>query len=206
MGSRLGRRPLVRCRSRFEARAWWRTAACASSTAPKPRSDPTLEQNNVLLRFEGGRLRDIAGETGTAFSRPLVNRGLAVADFDNDGDSDLLISTNDGPAQLLENRLPATGDWIGIRLLDRSGRRDALGAVATLELEDGTKLVRRSYTDGSYLSASDARVVFGLVNRPRPKSLVVRWPDGLEERFPTPVAGSYGDLREGTGAAAAPAG
>jgi hypothetical protein len=168
----------------------------------------TLEQNLALLRWNAGRYHDAAPEAGAAFAERAVHRGLAVADFDDDGDPDLVVTANNGPARLLRNDLAPTDAWIGLRLLDREGRRDALGAEARLELGNVATLVRRSHTDGSYLSASDPRILFGLAGRPAPTAVAVRWPDGGEERFAAPPPGRYTTLRhrQGSGEAIPAAG
>ena len=91
---------------------------------------------------------------------PTAGRGLAVGDVDDDGDPDLLIATHRGPARLLLNRAGQRAPWLGLRLL--TGERDALGARAVLRRKGAPDLWRRARSDGSYASASDPRVLFGL--------------------------------------------
>ena len=123
--------------------------------------------------------------------------GSALGDIDNDGDTDILITNNGGPARLLINQVGQRANWIGLRLLDTHGR-DALGARVELELEDGRRW-GRVHSDGSYASASDARLVLGLGPHGRTLDLRVQWPDGRDERFgPLPV-NRHHQLRQGRG-------
>ncbi|MCG6871432.1 MAG: CRTAC1 family protein [Gammaproteobacteria bacterium] len=156
-----------------------------------------LDQRDQLFRNDGGHFVEVR-PAGPAFDEEHVGRGLAMGDVDNDGDTDLLVSNNSGPARLLINTLGQDNPWLGLRLLSREGR-DALGARVDLELTDGRRLRRRVRTDGSYLSASDPRLRFGLGDGAGPKALYVRWADGSTERFPAPVLRVYTTLRQGSG-------
>ncbi len=160
-----------------------------------------LRQPKLLFRGLGdGRFEDVtAAEGGELFTRPEVGRGMAAGDIDNDGDTDLLLSHNGGPAWLLRNELGQDAAWIGLRLLDPSGRRDMLGARVGL-LQGGRPVAwRRVATDGSYASARDPRAVFGLGDRSEVDGMVVHWPDGAVERFDAREAGRYHDLVQGAG-------
>jgi hypothetical protein len=139
-----------------------------------------------------------------------VGRGLATGDIDNDGDPDLLITNNNGPAVLLRNDAGAASSWLGLRLLTADGRRDALGAVARLERAapavtpaPGTPaagpLFRRVHSDGSYASAGDPRLLFGLGSASGPQQVTVIWPDGAKETFADLAPGAYHALQQGTG-------
>jgi hypothetical protein len=89
---------------------------------------------------------------------------------------------------------------MGVRLVTAGGR-DALGALVALERVNGPPLVRQARADGSYASANDPRVPFGLGGGAAPRRLVVRWPSGRQEGFPPPASGRYTTLVEGTGTA-----
>ncbi len=88
--------------------------------------------------------------------------------------------------------------WVGLRLL--TGKRDAYGAKIELRRRGAATLWRRVHSDGSYLSASDPRVLVGLGDTPGIEALIVHWPDGQSERFPAPVLRRYTTLVQGSGA------
>ena len=121
---------------------------------------------------------DLAGDLGRSIE---VGRGAAFGDFDNDGDVDLLVTNNRGPARLFRNELTSARHWLIVKVLGGEGR-DAIGARVTLEFGGHTH-VRPVAPQGSYLSSSDPRVHFGLGEHDRVKSLRVTWTDGSEERW-----------------------
>ncbi|MEO1576474.1 MAG: CRTAC1 family protein, partial [Pseudomonadota bacterium] len=158
-------------------------------------------QVNQLLRNVDGRFRDVSEHAGPSFALREVSRGAAFGDVDNDGDIDIAVLNANGPLRLLRNDIGTKNHWLRVRLQSDVGTRDGTGARLALSLSDGRELWRRAHTDGSYLSASDVRVHFGMHDA-RSNTLRVMWPDGLEEVFDVAAAvNSEVTLTRGTGTA-----
>ena len=135
------------------------------------------------------------------FASVAVSRGLAIGDLDNDGDADALVTNNAGAVELLLNQVGQNRHWLGLRLVGSAEvPRDMLGAEATVARPGGRDLWRRVRTGGSYLSASDPRLLFGLGDDPEIGPVTVRWPGSTTERFEVEVD-RYTTLRQGTGQA-----
>ncbi len=124
-----------------------------------------------------------------------MSRALAVADFDNDGDEDLIVTANGAGARLLRNERSG-GTWLSLTLVSMArGNRSGLGAL--VEVQTAGRLLRRQVQGaGSYLSASDPRVHIGLDGAPGAE-VNVRWPGGGRERWEL-AAGAH-TLRQGSG-------
>ena len=164
-------------------------------------SFPYHQRNQLFLNDGAGRFRDASEDAGPAFAVANVTRGAAVGDLDNDGRPDIVFSNIEGPAQVLLNRTQYDARWLGLELVDDSGRRHATGAMAWL-LEGEEALLRlRSRADGSYASAQDARLLFALGDPGAPRAVRVRWPDGTLEEFTGLAVDRYHVLRQGTGVA-----
>ncbi|HEX4611268.1 MAG TPA: CRTAC1 family protein, partial [Urbifossiella sp.] len=157
----------------------------------------TLEQRPVLLRNEehDGRrqFRELPGKGGACFRSDRRGRGLAVADLDDDGRPDLVVSDQNQPVTLLRNVAPAK-HWLGVELVGRGGRSVA-GAVVSLEV-GGRVLTRFVKGGGSYLSAADPRVLFGLGATEQPGRLTVSWPGGVVQQFEPVRSGRYWRVEE----------
>ena len=163
-----------------------------------------LHQPNQLLRNLGAgdnaaRFTEASHLASEAFAVSEVSRGLAPGDVDNDGNVDLVVTNNHGPARLLLNRTGQEQPWLGLRLVGGDARRDMLGARVELRRGDGRHLHRRVRTDTSYCSAGDPRVLFGLGGGGQLEAVRVRWPDGRHETWPAPAPGRYHTLVQGTG-------
>ena len=128
-----------------------------------------------------------------------VSRGAAFGDIDNDGDVDIVVTNNNGPARLLLNEAGSRHHWLLVRLEAAKGNRLAMAAEVGVFRQGENPMWRRAHTDGSYLSASDIRVHFGLGDKPEIEALVVRWPDGTKEKWGTVRADRIVTLRQGTG-------
>jgi len=166
------------------------------------RGDPyPLHETNQLFRNLGGgaRFEEVTPRAGAALEHSEVSRGLAAGDVDNDGDVDLLVINNAGPARLLINEVGQDRPWIGLRLVTPEGR-NVLGARVEIRRKDAPTLYRRVATDGSFASASDPRLTVGLGETTQIEELRVTWPDGSNEVFPAPPLGRYTTLVKGQGA------
>jgi enediyne biosynthesis protein E4 len=143
---------------------------------------------HLFLNLGGGRFRDAAGEAGSGFATPKVGRGLAVADFDRDGDLDLLMTTNNGPAYLFRNDQLAGNRSIRFTLVGTKSNRDAIGATVRI-FAGGQTQSRVVRSGGSYLSQSELPVTFGLGRRDSVERAVIDWPSGRTEDFKELAAG-----------------
>jgi hypothetical protein len=141
---------------------------------------------------------DVAAEAGAEFARPRVGRGAAFGDFDNDGDLDVLITTNNGPAWLFRNDQTAGNRSLRVRLVGTKSNRDAIGAVVRFEAGDltGSRTVKGG---SSYLSQSELPLTIGLGRREKCDRLSVFWPSGRTEEFRNLKAGSRLEIVEGKG-------
>lgn len=146
---------------------------------------------------------DMADSVGGAFAEAMVARAVAKADYDRDGDVDLLVTENNGPARLLRND-SFGGHVLRVRLSGRpgsgAGNPDALGAQVTVTA-GGVRQVRRIRTGSGYLSQSEKTLTFGLGAADRADTLTIRWPDGRLERHVDIPAGYEVHMIEGEGMA-----
>ncbi len=161
-----------------------------------------FNQNNQLFRNEGDgkKFREMTGVAGPALALSEVSRGAAFGDINNDGAIDIVVANNNGPARLLLNQASSLNHnhWLLVRLVAAHGNRFAVGANIELRLR-GRKLWRRAHTDGSYLSANDIRVHFGLGEDTKIEKLIVYWPDGRREAWDRLEADRIVTIRQGTG-------
>jgi len=136
----------------------------------------TFRQKNLLLENRDGRFYDVTARAGPGFEALESSRGLAVGDFDNDGDLDIAFTNLDAPPTLLRNDSPG-GSWIEIDCRLPGGGANPIGTTVTIR--SGGRVQRRDIASGdSYLSSHDPRPHFGLGAARRVDSIDVRWPDG----------------------------
>ena len=148
--------------------------------------DRSYRQPAQLLENLGGRFREIP--QALEGTQALVGRGLVSADLDADGDPDLVLTQNDGPAMVLENRA-APGQWIKIRLQGTASNSQAFGA--RVEILMGKKTLVRFLNGASgYLSQGPPEILVGLGDLPKAKSLTVHWPSGAISRHGPVDSGS----------------
>lgn len=152
-------------------------------TVASARPGITHAQSPQLFLNQGeGRFRDYTAGAGRDFSSPKIGRGAAYADFDLDGDQDVLLTTNGGPAYLYRNDQKSGNKSIRVKLIGTKSNRDAIGAVVEAWL--GTQRLARTVKGGSsYLSQSELPITFGLGKRDVVDRLVIRWPSGRVEEY-----------------------
>jgi hypothetical protein len=158
-----------------------------------------LGQPDQLFHNEGaGKFMEVSERAGPSFRLLEVGRGAAFGDMDNDGDTDVLVTNNNGPARLFLNRIGNRNHWLGLRLLGKSANRDMLGASVEVVVTPKQVLWRRARTDGSYCSSQDPRVLVGIGSAERVETVRVRWPSGNVEEWKVPSINRYLTLKEGT--------
>jgi hypothetical protein len=145
---------------------------------------------HLFLSDGKGSFNDVAALVGGGFAAPKVGRGLAYGDFDRDGDLDLLLTTNHGPAYLYRNDVTSGNRSLRFRLQGTKSNRDGIGAVVRVSTPDGTQ-ARMVKTGSSYLSQSELAVTFGLARRDKADRVVIEWPSGQVQEFRNVNAGEY---------------
>ncbi len=159
---------------------------------------PYAEPSQLFLNDGRGRFVDL-GPAGAEFTSAVeVSRGLALGDLDGDGDLDALVTNGNGTARIYRNQFPDAGNWILVRAVEPTLRREAYGATVTVVSGNGS-LQRLITPTSSYLSSSDARAHFGLGSATEVKRIEVRWPDGARELFQGGPANRLVELHRGKG-------
>ena len=157
------------------------------------RQPPLLFHNQGKRTFENA-----SGAVGAAFTRPIVARGAATADIDHDGDLDVLLTTNHGPAYLYRNDGGNRNRFIAIRTRGVRSNRDGIGAIVRVESAGGKQwsMVR---SGSSYASQSDLTQVFGLGADATVTAVEVEWPSGAKDRVTGVPANQFVTIEEGKG-------
>jgi hypothetical protein len=152
----------------------------------------------LFLNRGKGAFREIGGEVGGGFSLPKVGRGLAYGDFDRDGDADILMTTNNGPAYLFRNDQTSGNHSIRFRLVGTKSNRDAIGATVKI-FHAGSSQSRLVKGGSSYLSQSELPVTFGLGKRDQIERAIIQWPSGRSEEYKNLAAGRAYECIESKG-------
>ncbi len=160
----------------------------------KYRQPPHLFRN-----LGNGKFMEVADQMGASFNSPRVDRGAAYADIDNDGDLDLLVMTNGGPALLFRND-GSPNQSLRIRLQGTRSNRDGIGAVVRISAGNGKQ--SQMMKSGGYLSSNELVLTFGLGSEKKVSSVEVTWPSGQVDRLSNVDAGQTITVQEGKGVVA----
>jgi hypothetical protein len=167
------------------------------------RIQPKVRYQEPPLLFHnqgGGRFDDVSAQVGIDFVRPNVARGAAYGDYDRDGDLDILLTNNQGPARLLRNDGGNARNWLSIRTRGVRSNRDGIGAVVRIESASG-KQWSTVRSGSSYLSQSDLAVTFGLGSDKTVSAIDVEWPSGAKDHVANVGANQFVTIEEGKGIA-----
>jgi hypothetical protein len=149
------------------------------------RTQPTVRYKEPPLMFHNqghGKFENASDQLGPDFKKPIVARGAAYADFDHDGDLDILINNNQGPALLYRNDGGNKNNWIAFHLIGRKSNRSALGATVRVQSALGDQW-QTVHSGSSYCSQSDLNLTFGLAQDKVIQTIAVEWPSGVRQRF-----------------------
>jgi hypothetical protein len=159
-----------------------------------------VKYKEPILMFEnlGTKFRDVSAQSGSVFANSFPARGLAVGDYDNDGDLDVLISNNGQAPMLLRNDGGNRNNWVGLQLVATRSNPGAVGAVISWQV--GTrKFSRLKTTGGSYLASHDPREILGAGPNGKIESVEIRWPSGKSDKLTNLPMNSYVTVVEGEG-------
>jgi hypothetical protein len=164
----------------------------------------TYPEPNLMFRNVGhGQFAKISDQLGGDFTRPIVGRGMAIADYDNDGDIDLVIVNRGDFPELLRNDGGNANHWLEVLLIGTKSNRDGIGASLSL-VSDGFTQVKQSQGGMGFMSASDPRIHFGLGKRKAIESLTITWPSGTVEKLSNIPINQIITVKEGSGIVARP--
>ncbi|HXY38378.1 MAG TPA: CRTAC1 family protein, partial [Vicinamibacteria bacterium] len=157
------------------------------------------QRPHVFRNLGDHRFEAVTDQLGPALRQPIVARGAANGDFDNDGDLDVFVSTNNGPARLYRNDGGNRSRFLRVKTIGTRSNRDGIGARVTVTLPDGHKEWQLVHTGSSYCSQSDIALTFGLGASQRVESIEVAWPSGQVDRTGPVTANQVAFLQEGRG-------
>ncbi len=167
---------------------------------------PFHEPDHLFENVGGGRFEPVPpAAAGPHFERSEIGRGALVGDLDDDGDPDVVVTNNSGPARLLVNQVGSRRSWIGVRPVTGAGR-DEPGTRVEVRTAGGAAYPRVVRPATGYAGSNDPRLLFGLGDDRGPVTATARWPDGGVESWAGLEPGRYHTLRRGTGKPAAAAG
>ncbi|MGB9461686.1 MAG: CRTAC1 family protein, partial [Candidatus Acidiferrum sp.] len=154
-----------------------------------------------LLMFRNlgkGQFENVSSSLGADFARPIAGRGIATADYENNGDIDIAINNRGDYPELLRNDGGNANHWLEILLIGTRSNRDGIGALLKLTSE-GFVHVQQAKGGMGYMSASDPRIFFGLGKRSKIESLEITWPSGQVDKLTDVPVDRIIAVKEGTG-------
>ena len=159
---------------------------------------PRVKYREPMLMFEntGKVFKDVSAASGSVFSKAFSGRGMAVGDFDNDGDADVLTSNNGEPPLLLRNQGGNRNNWIGLHLVATKSNPEAIGAMIKWQA-GALKRSRLKIGGGSYLSSHDPREILGIGSATKIDFVEIRWPSGKIDRITNLPLNKYVKVVEG---------
>jgi enediyne biosynthesis protein E4 len=165
--------------------------------AVKYAQPPHLFQNNGKKKFQ-----EVTAKLGRALNRAIVGRGAAYGDYDNDGDLDLLITANNGPARLLRNDNANQNDVLRVKTMGARANRNGIGAKVVVKTSKGRTFYAMVRTGSSYCSQSELPLVFGLGKPEEGTTLTIEitWPGNQKERVADVKPNQIVTVQEGKGA------
>ncbi len=177
------------------ANAGWLDAYIANGHVLEvPKMQGVTYAERPFFMWNDGKGHFVERGCGEAFRKAIVGRGSAVADYDNDGDVDIAVSSSGGALQLLRND-GKHGNWVGFSLVGGKSNRQGIGARITVETDRGTQ-TRELRAGESYLSSCDPRVHFGLGASTTIRRVEVRWPSGVVQKVEGAKPGRYQQIVE----------
>ena len=160
-------------------------------------ADTLYKQHNSLFHNEkNGKFSEVSAQGGLNSLPPRAARGVAFADFDNDGYIDVLVANNGDPPTLLHNNALHKNHFVNFKLVGTKSNRDALGARIRVTANDINQ-IREIAGGGSYLSQSDLRANFGLGNATTISTVEITWPSGAHQTFQNVAADHFYQVTEG---------
>jgi len=165
---------------------------------------PRVRHKEQLLMFEntGRTFKDVSSLSGAVFSKVFSGRGMAIGDFDNDGDIDVLTTNNGGAPLLLQNQGGNRNNWLGLDLV-AAKNSSAIGALISWEA-GGVKRSRLKTSGGSYLSSHDPREILGVGVANKIDTVEIRWPSGTTDKLTNLPMNTYIRVVENIGIKAVP--
>ncbi len=177
----------------------WKDLFVANSNFPQLNrylgTDSEL-RNSIFRNLEGGKFSDISASAGTDFQAKALYRGVAFADFDNDGKVDVVVTALNGPARLFRNMTRNSGHWLALKLTGTDSNRDGLGARVAVTTLDGRKFFNQATTSVGYASSSEKIVRFGIGGQERAARIEIRWPSGRLQTLTDVAADRVVEVRE----------